>query len=55
MSAATTKDLNLLRNDWLRIWPEALALWSRFVQLHEPTWCLTKAEEEAQSSRAALP
>lgn len=32
--------------DWSAQWPAALAVWSRFVQLHEPTWCFTPAEEE---------
>jgi hypothetical protein len=30
---------------WSAAWPAALAAWSRFVQLHEPTWCFTEAEE----------
>lgn len=46
MSAATKKDLVSLRDEWLQVWPDALALWSRFVQLHEPTWCFTAAEEK---------
>ncbi|HZZ79329.1 MAG TPA: hypothetical protein VFE62_12475 [Gemmataceae bacterium] len=35
---------NLLA-EWTAQWPAALACWSRFVQLHEPTWCVTEAEE----------
>lgn len=38
---------NNLLADWSAQWPAALAVWSRFVQLHEPTWCFTKAEEDA--------
>src|ERR1051326_3705187 len=37
---------NLLA-DWTAQWPLALSVWSRFVQLHEPTWCFTEAEEAA--------
>ncbi len=33
--------LEALRDQWMAVWPEALAVWSRFVQLHEPTWCFT--------------
>src|SRR5215472_15600668 len=36
-----------LLSEWSGQWPAALALWSRFVQLHEPTWCFSKAEEAA--------
>lgn len=35
-----------LQSDWSAQWPAALAVWSRFVQLHEPTWCLSVAEEK---------
>src|SRR5262245_50882949 len=37
---------NLLA-EWSAQWPAALAVWSRFVQLHEPIWCFTEAEEAA--------
>lgn len=37
---------NLLA-EWSAQWPAALEAWSRFVQLHEPTWCFTEAEESA--------
>lgn len=36
MSAAATASL---RDAWVKRWPEALALWSRWVQLREPVWC----------------
>ena len=42
------KELSSLRDEWLRVWPDSLALWSRFIQLHEPKWCFTKAEEERE-------
>ncbi len=41
MVAATD---NLL-SKWSDQWPAALCVWSRFVQLHEPVWCFTAAEE----------
>jgi len=37
---------NCLLTRWTAQWPAALEVWSRFVQLHEPIWCLTKAEEK---------
>lgn len=37
---------NLL-SAWSAQWPAALEVWSRFVQLHEPAWCFTEAEESA--------
>jgi hypothetical protein len=36
-----------LRSDWSAQWPAALEVWSRFVQLHEPAWCFTAADETA--------
>jgi hypothetical protein len=36
-----------LQREWSTQWPAALEVWSRFVQLHEPTWCLSEAEEKA--------
>jgi hypothetical protein len=44
MPTATTDDL---LSEWSAQWPAALGLWSRFVQLHEPTWCFSAAEESA--------
>lgn len=37
-----------LRTAWQAAWPAALAHWSRFVQLHEPAWCVTPAEEKKE-------
>ncbi len=37
---------NLL-SEWSAQWPAALEVWSRFVQLHEPIWCVTTQEEAA--------
>lgn len=37
--------LEELRDAWLRVWPTALADWSRFTKLAEPRWCFTEGEE----------
>lgn len=37
--------LEAIRDEWLGAWPEALAIWSHYVQLHEPAWCVTPQEE----------
>src|SRR5262245_5190381 len=39
--------IDKLHSEWSAQWPAALEVWSRFVQLHEPTWCFTKYEEDA--------
>ncbi len=36
-----------LKEQWQADWPLALRTWSQFVQMHEPIWCTTKAEEAA--------
>lgn len=36
-----------LLSKWSAQWPAALAVWSRFVQLHEPTWCFSEADEKS--------
>jgi hypothetical protein len=40
--------LDTLRQSWLRHWPQALAIWSRFTKLSEPRWCLSQADEKEQ-------
>jgi hypothetical protein len=40
--------LEQLQSQWSAAWPDALAAWSRFVQLSAPVWCLTQPEEEKQ-------
>jgi hypothetical protein len=47
-TAADTKTLESLKDDWVREWPVALATWSRFVKLHEPCWCFTPDEERRE-------
>lgn len=46
-STAMNSPLPTLRDAWRARWPDAGA-WSRFVQLSEPRWCLTAAEEKAE-------
>src|SRR5512147_1649287 len=41
-------DLTNLRDDWLKHWPQALAIWSKFTKLHEPTWCFNEAEAKRE-------
>ncbi len=49
MTATTIPtDLASIRDRWLLAWPEALALWSRYIQLHEPVWCFTDKEERRE-------
>ncbi len=33
---------------WQDAWPKALAVWSRFVQLHEPIWCFSTPDEKRE-------
>ena len=37
-----------LRGVWVARWPEAVALWSRWVQLREPLWCETPKESKKE-------
>ncbi len=46
--APPSPELEKLRDDWARHWPEALAVWSRFLKLGEPRWCLTPEDEKKQ-------
>src|SRR4051794_29921730 len=41
-------ELIQLREKWQAAWPKALGVWSRFVQLSEPHWCLDGAEEKRE-------
>lgn len=38
--------LKELRDQWQAAWPDALRIWSQYVQLHEPIWCTTTADEQ---------
>jgi hypothetical protein len=42
------RDLRVVRDAWRAEWPHALALWSRFTMLREPSWCLTRADEKRE-------
>lgn len=48
MTLLSTADLQPLQAAWQVAWPQALALWGRFVQLHDPIWCLTPEEERRE-------
>ena len=41
--------LEKLRQVWASDWPAALQTWSRYVQLHEPVWCLDRKAEKRES------
>src|SRR6185436_9046457 len=45
---AVDKDLAALRTAWREKWPDALAAWSRYVQLSEPRWCMSEADERQE-------
>jgi hypothetical protein len=45
----TARDIETLRAAWSERWPEALAQWSRFTMLRDPHWCVTAADEKAES------
>ncbi|MGE3776554.1 MAG: hypothetical protein AB7F89_05170, partial [Pirellulaceae bacterium] len=47
-SRAGSSPLESLRDQWLARWPAALAVWSRYVQLHEPTWCFNEQDEQRE-------
>ena len=47
-------DLEVLRERWARAWPGALALWSRYTQLHDPTWCFTRGAGGRRRARGLL-
>jgi len=40
--------LEALRDEWVRQWPAALAIWSQFVKLHDPQWCFTDKDESRE-------
>jgi hypothetical protein len=44
---ASTADLEALRVRWALAWPGALELWSRYTQLRDPAWCVTRQQEAA--------
>lgn len=44
----TNAEYQALQGEWLAAWPAALAVWSRWVQLHEPAWCLSKESEKRE-------
>src|SRR5262245_31824921 len=48
MGLAQPANLEQLRDDWARQWPDALSLWSPFVKLHDPAWCFTEEDEKRE-------
>ncbi len=41
-------NLRELREAWLRLWPDALGVWSGFARLSEPRWCIDSRESEKE-------
>jgi hypothetical protein len=48
MFATKSTALEDLRKKWESVWADALAVWSQYVQLHDPAWCLTVTDEKEQ-------
>src|SRR5262245_27033587 len=44
----TPTALAALRNEWLEVWPAALAVWSKFTRLRPPNLCLTQTEARSE-------
>jgi hypothetical protein len=47
-SSANRDSLDPIREQWQAAWPRALAVWSPFLQLSEPRWCNTAADEQRE-------
>lgn len=43
----TVTSVDAVRDQWNALWPEAVALWSRFTRLRDPLLCRTSAEARA--------
>jgi len=43
------KTLESLKTHWLEAWPQAIADWSPYIQLHEPAWCVSVEDENRES------
>ncbi|MEQ1826094.1 MAG: hypothetical protein ABL921_09110 [Pirellula sp.] len=41
--------LETLKSQWQAAWPQAIADWSPYIQLHEPAWCLNVEDEKRES------
>lgn len=41
--------LESLKTLWQEAWPQAIADWSPYIQLHQPTWCLSAEDEKRES------
>jgi hypothetical protein len=47
-SSANRDPLDQIREHWQAAWPRALAVWSPFLQLSEPRWCTSAADEQRE-------
>lgn len=49
MSSPITENDQQLLHQWRDAWPDALNDWSRYTQLHEPSYCFTVVDEKQES------
>ncbi|HMW05713.1 MAG TPA: VWA domain-containing protein [Leptospiraceae bacterium] len=42
------ESLEKLKLKWLSFWPEAIEIWSKYLKLSDPRFCLTKEEENKE-------
>lgn len=49
-----TAELQQLRDEWTKRWPDALDLWSRFTKLGEPHWCFDASDEKRESLNSSF-
>ncbi len=40
--------LESVKEQWMQAWPQAIADWSSYVQLREPTWCYYDVDEKRE-------
>ncbi|MHA1301493.1 MAG: hypothetical protein ACTSO9_18885, partial [Candidatus Helarchaeota archaeon] len=39
-----SEKLKIIKDNWLKIWPEALRIWSKYIKLREPIFILNNKE-----------
>ena len=37
-----------LKKQWLLLWPRAISVWSPFIRLQDPIWCITPSQEKQE-------
>ena len=46
--ADTVVTVNRLKKSWAEAWPQAVTIWSPYVTLREPTWCLSAQDAQLE-------